>query len=227
MPVGNLTHHSYHATASANIAHVFYECKYFFAQGLKKVTETCSHVSGVFLDPGRMRKNALFRRKMCFFLRLRTARCARGKKHGWLRQGKKTTNREVARCSARLVIYRAPHEQRSSFRRKLRELRMPQDRGSAKRGAIRPVLFTLLSHKKTVPFRERSFIAIPHPARRADSYFFSFFSSFFGSSAGTGATYPSGCSSWTIAAFCIGMRQFLLLPNSTMTVSFVMSMTTP
>ena len=37
----------------------------------------------------------------------------------------------------------------------------------------------------------------------------------------------TGFSIWTIACFCIGMRQFLLLPNSTMTVSSVMSMITP
>lgn len=41
----------------------------------------------------------------------------------------------------------------------------------------------------------------------------------------------SGCysafSTSTIASFFIGIRQFLLLPNSTITTSSVMSMTTP
>ena len=175
-----------------------------------------------FFRPGKDEEERTFSKKNVLLPHTSHSSLCEGQKTWLAAPGQKATNREVARCSARLVIYRAPHEQRSSFRRKMRELRMPQDRGSAKRGAIRPS-----SHKKTVPFRERSFIAIPHPVRRAGSYFFSFFSSFFGSSAGTGATYPSGCSSWTIAAFCIGMRQFLLLPNSTMTVSFVMSMTTP
>ena len=152
--------------------------------------------------------------------------------------GPKTHMRRAASCCAgpkkpvacpagscaRQVIYRASHEQRSSFRRKMRKLRVLQDRGSAKRGAIRPI--HPLSHKETVPFRERSLHFFPQPAARQAAVYF-FFSSFFGSSAGAGATYPSGCSSWTIADFCIGMRQFLLLPNSTMTVSFVMSMTTP
>ena len=40
-------------------------------------------------------------------------------------------------------------------------------------------------------------------------------------------SYASGFSTWTIACFCIGIRQFLLLPNSTITVSSVISMITP
>ena len=39
--------------------------------------------------------------------------------------------------------------------------------------------------------------------------------------------YASGFSISTIAAFCMGIRQFLLLPNSTITVSSVISMITP
>ncbi len=38
---------------------------------------------------------------------------------------------------------------------------------------------------------------------------------------------PPGFSFSTIASFCIGIRQFLLLPNSTITVSSVISMITP
>lgn len=37
----------------------------------------------------------------------------------------------------------------------------------------------------------------------------------------------SGFSTCAIATFCIGIRQFLLLPNSTMTVSSVISITMP
>ena len=39
--------------------------------------------------------------------------------------------------------------------------------------------------------------------------------------------FYSGFSTCTMAVFCMGIRQFLLLPNSTITVSSVMSMTTP
>ena len=40
-------------------------------------------------------------------------------------------------------------------------------------------------------------------------------------------TYSSGFSAWIMADFCIGIRHALLFPNSTMTVSSVMSISTP
>jgi hypothetical protein len=62
-PVGNLTHHSYHATASANIAHVSYECKHFFALPAKKVSQLHARMEKETFWDGKTQKCLMFSKK--------------------------------------------------------------------------------------------------------------------------------------------------------------------